>query len=370
MTVKTTPGAKGVIWSSGVHNVFVNKKPAKVHASRSTIPKTFDVFQEEIDKNGGITLGIDHLPDELLEVYPLLAKLNVLDVGKITEIAHDGEKIYATKSEHTNPLIAELFLNGELPAYSIVADFKASPCQSGKADYVIKEINSIKRTDYVDKGGCADCKTGIVPDDMILTAKLSMEVDKLTEPNQDPKNKEPQANPAQDPKADPQKNDPGQDPKQEPAKTDPDPKQDPDPQDPEPKEQPLTLADVKQTVVDTIKELVPDMVKGETQKVEAKLATVQKEAKLEAKKANVEKDIEGKIMAGYATPAMKKSLIAAGVACEDDEEYKELLASLSTKLWEGGRLSKPSEIIDDDGNEVNFEESRKTIRSVLGKEGE
>jgi hypothetical protein len=100
-------------------------------------------------------------------------------VGKITEIAHDENKIYATKSEHTNPLIAELFSRGELEAYSTVAPFSAEKSNDSDADFVLKRFNGINRMDYVDEGGCADCKTGIVPDDMILTAKLSMEVNNM-----------------------------------------------------------------------------------------------------------------------------------------------------------------------------------------------
>ena len=101
---------KGIIWSSGDHHVFVDDKPASVHVPKDTIKKTFQLFQDEITSNGGITLGIDHIPDELLNQYPILKKMDVLNVGKITEISHDDKKIYATKSEHTNPIIAELYL--------------------------------------------------------------------------------------------------------------------------------------------------------------------------------------------------------------------------------------------------------------------
>lgn len=164
----------GVIWKNGVHHVFVNDQPASVSVPKDTIQQTYDVFQDEINKNGGITLGIDHIPEELLEKYPILAKLNPLDVGQITEIDTDGESIYALKSEHTNPLVAELYQNGELPAYSIVADSKFRPCPTGQVDYVLDRMENIKRTDYVDEGGCRECKTGMQPDDTIMTAKLSI----------------------------------------------------------------------------------------------------------------------------------------------------------------------------------------------------
>lgn len=122
----------GVIWKNGVHHVFVNDQPASVSVPKDTIQQTYDVFQDEIDKNGGITLGIDHIPEDLLEKYPILAKLNPLDVGQITEIGTDGESIYALKSKHTNPLVAELYQNGELPAYSIVADSNSGPAQQDR----------------------------------------------------------------------------------------------------------------------------------------------------------------------------------------------------------------------------------------------
>jgi hypothetical protein len=146
------------------------------------IPETFDIFQDRIMEDGGITLGIDHIPEELLGKYPILEKLNPLDVGRITRIAHDGESIYAVETLHTNPLIQELYDRGELPAYSIVADFEASPCESGEADFVVERFKSIKRTDYVDEGGCTDCRVGVVPDGLVLSAKLSFtEEDNVTD---------------------------------------------------------------------------------------------------------------------------------------------------------------------------------------------
>lgn len=168
---------KGIIWSDGIHHVYADKKPVSLQVPKETIPETFQIFQDEIDRNGGITLGLDHIPDELLKQYPILKKLDVLNVGKITEISHDDHRIYATKSTHTNPLVAELYLNGELPAYSVVADSKVTKCPTGQADFVLKKFKNIKRTDYVDEGGCQDCKTGIVPKDIVITAKLSMEAE-------------------------------------------------------------------------------------------------------------------------------------------------------------------------------------------------
>lgn len=148
-----------------------------------TIPETYKTWKRTIDEGGGITLGIDHIPEDLIKQFPILKKLDPLNVGRILEIQTDGTHIYATRSEHTNPLVAELHARGELPAYSVVAPFTANPCPSGKADLVLDRFTGIKRTDYVEEGGCLDCKVGAVPEDMIITARLSMEDSTMTEGN-------------------------------------------------------------------------------------------------------------------------------------------------------------------------------------------
>ncbi|WP_321422773.1 phage protease [uncultured Methanobacterium sp.] len=170
-----SPGAKGTIWKPGTHSVFVDGKPTRVFASKETIPETYETWKRTIDEGGGITLGIDHIPEELIKQFPILKKLDPLNVGRILEIQTDGTHIYATRSEHTNPLVAELHARGELPMYSVVAPFTAKPCPTGKADLVLNRFTGIKRTDYVEEGGCRDCKVGAVPEDMVITAKLSME---------------------------------------------------------------------------------------------------------------------------------------------------------------------------------------------------
>lgn len=179
-----SPGAKGTIWKPGVHSVFVDGKPTRVFASKETIPETYETWKRTIDEGGGITLGIDHIPEELIAQFPILKKLDPLNVGRILEIQTDGTHIYATRSEHTNPLVAELHARGELPAYSVVAPFTAKPCPSGKADLVLNRFTGIKRTDYVEEGGCRDCKVGAVPEDMIITARLSMEDSNMTGENE------------------------------------------------------------------------------------------------------------------------------------------------------------------------------------------
>lgn len=328
---KPTEGPKGTIWSAGLHHVYVNDKPAKVYASKSTIPKTFQLMQDEIKDNGGIRLGIDHIPKNVLDKFPILKKLNPLDVGKITEVKTDGEKIYATKSEHTNPLVAELYLNGELPAYSLVAGFSSRECPTGQADYVIDEIKKVERADYVDEGGCAACKVGAVPED-VMTAKLSTEDNNMVkEPNQ---------------QKDPAKNEPIQDPKAAPA-TDPEPPADPK-QDPEPKKEPvepepvkaeLTVEDIKGMLDDfkaDITTTVTDLVNGKTEKVEAKLS----EMTLEARTAKVEAKVDEKIKGGFILPVQKELIMKAGLAYKNIEDFEKELAGYKTKVWKGGKVSK------------------------------
>lgn len=111
---ESTPGLPGTIWSTGVHQVYVNKQPARVRVTQDKIPDAFRAVKNEIERNGGITLGVDHFPEELLEQFPILKEMNPLNVGRALEVAADENRIYATKTEHTNPLIAELYAQGKL----------------------------------------------------------------------------------------------------------------------------------------------------------------------------------------------------------------------------------------------------------------
>jgi hypothetical protein len=60
-----SPGAKGTIWKAGIHGVWVDNKPTRVFAPQYTIPETYELWNKAIEENGGITLGIDHIPEEL-----------------------------------------------------------------------------------------------------------------------------------------------------------------------------------------------------------------------------------------------------------------------------------------------------------------
>lgn len=309
MTTKKTPGARGTIWSEGIHHVWVNGKPARVRVPQYTIQDTYQQFQDEIQRNGGIPIGIDHIPDDLLEQYPILNKLDPQNVGRITEVKSDGNRIYATKSEHTNSEIAELYSKGELTDYSVVARMFADIDEADDADYVFNNFKRIKRMDYVDEGGCTACKVGSVPDDLILTAKLSMEVDKLTD---EPKKKDEPI--VDDPKLDNPKND------DEPKKDDPkidDPKVDEPVDDPV---EPVEPVYVTQEAFDTAIGELKTLITSEPTEIEARLA----EMELRATKAEIKAKVDLKVQEGKIKPAQVTGLIEAGLAMKPEDFDKHL----------------------------------------------
>lgn len=371
---KSQPGGRGTIWAAGLHKPYVNDKPAKLYVPEETIPQAFQVMQEKIKSEGGIPLGIDHIPNHLLNAFPILKKLNLDDIGKATEIRTDGKRIYATKSEHTNPIIAELYARGDLPAYSIQASFDSADCPTGQADYVLKGIKDIKRIDYVNEGACKACKVGAVPDDMILTAKLSTEEKemanaqsgggnalkcpkcgatvsaddkfcsqcgaKLSGNTASTKNSASNQSGGKNMKAavaDPAKNEPIVDPKAAPT-ADPEPVADPD-QDPEPEKELSEFEKLKADFNDfksDFPNLISQAVNGETKEVKAQLNTMTHEAK----KAQVESRVDAKIKEGFITRAQREMIVKAGLAYEDIKDFEKDLEGFKDKVWEPGQKSK------------------------------
>lgn len=183
-TINNESDLQGKFWSSGIHHVFVNDKPATVYVPENSIIPTFQKTKDKIEENNRIPLGIDHLSDEILKDNQILAKLNLLDVGDVTQIGTDGKGLYVINSQITNNEIKKLNNNGELPAYSIMASFNAKECPSGKVDYILEDID-ITRIDLVEQGGCQDCEVGNNPNNLKLYAKNSdnMEDDKKQEIN-------------------------------------------------------------------------------------------------------------------------------------------------------------------------------------------
>ncbi len=326
----------GTLWTSGLHHVYVDDEPARVFVPQYTITDTFNKFKQTIDREGGITLGLDHIPPDLLEDYPILKKLDPLNVGKVTQVQTDGERIYATQTEHSNPIVRELYEKGDLPAYSVVASTTASPCENGKADYVFEHFNKIERMDYVDEGGCKDCKVEQLPDDLILTARLStehMEEDSVTKEEIDAQATE-ETQEVEEVVADAQTDNEELETQVEPEVTE-EPEMEPEITEPR---------YVTQEVFDKAISGLKDLIVTEPAKMEAKLATLE----LEAKKARVTPIVEHAIKEGRILPVDKDLFIAQGVELEDDQEFKEMMAKRPVIVELEAQHSKHGEPKDDD----------------------
>lgn len=178
------PGPQGRIWSTGLHHVYVDDKPARVFVPQVTVYDTFQKLAEAVNNGPGCRFGVDHLPQSIYEGNDILAKMNLHDVGSVERVVYDGESIYIDESHLTNLEIKRLHDSGELPAYSIVGKMEASPCPSERADYVLDKL-VIERVDFVEEGGCQVCTTSALPGEIILTSKKSygndLEADKVPE---------------------------------------------------------------------------------------------------------------------------------------------------------------------------------------------
>lgn len=322
----------GTIWAPGTHQIYVNNEPARVKAPPENIHQAYSKMQEKIRVDGGLPLGIDHIQQSILDNNPILAKtlekakINPHDVGQITQLSLDGDKITIQEANITNQHIQELYDNGEIPAYSIVGQSNLKTCPSKDVDYVVDEFSQIDRVDFVMAGGCTDCRT----ENNILLAKLSLEDDTLTDEERIENNEE-EVNETEEEVVDETSNEDIEDIGEE--------------------VKPITAADIKQIV----KDIVTPLLQGNTQAVEAKLAdfkediqTETQNLQIEAKTSKIETLVEAKIAAGYATPAMKKGLVANGLG-STDEEFKEVLASLSEKIWTPEHISNQDKP-DGDGN--------------------
>lgn len=137
-------------------HLWVNNKPAKVYVPPENPKQSYTKLQSRLSKQGSIPIGIDHLPDNIIQANPILAKLNLLDVGEITKIKYTDDTIKIVEAELTNPLIQELYEAGELDMVSIVAKSTTSECPRGDYDYII-DTTDITRVDIVEKGACKTC---------------------------------------------------------------------------------------------------------------------------------------------------------------------------------------------------------------------
>ena len=143
------------IWTKGPMNLWVDNKPAKVYVPDTNVKSTYEILQSRLSKQGCIPIGIDHLADNIIEANPILAKLNLLDVGEITKIKYANDTITIEEAELTNPLIKDLYDKGELDMVSIVANSTTSECPKDY-DYIV-ETTDITRVDIVEKGACQKC---------------------------------------------------------------------------------------------------------------------------------------------------------------------------------------------------------------------
>lgn len=143
-------------WTTGPMNLFVDNKPAKVYVPETNVKSTYETLQSRLSKEGRVPIGIDHLPDNIIKANPILAKLDLLDVGEITRIKYADDTIKIEEAELTNPLIKDLYEAGELDMVSIVANSTTSECPRGDYDYIINTTD-ITRVDIVEKGACTAC---------------------------------------------------------------------------------------------------------------------------------------------------------------------------------------------------------------------
>lgn len=143
------------IWTTGPMNLWVDDKPAKVYVPDTNVKSTYEILQSRLSKQGRIPIGIDHLADNIIEAYPILAKLDLLDVGEITKIKYANDTITIEEAELTNPLIKDLYEKGELDMVSIMANSTTSECPKDY-DYIV-ETTDITRVDIVEEGACQKC---------------------------------------------------------------------------------------------------------------------------------------------------------------------------------------------------------------------
>lgn len=140
------------IWGVGKHHLFVDGEPTWVYVSPEAAKKDFNILKANLP----IPIGIDHLDDKLLEQNPILKKMNLLDVGEISDVELKDNGIHILEAKITNPLVKELYNEKKLPDFSMVGNVSLNECKTGQADYV-ENYNVINRVDFVEKGACTTC---------------------------------------------------------------------------------------------------------------------------------------------------------------------------------------------------------------------
>ena len=170
------------IWTTGQMNLYVNNEPATAYITKEAVNHAYELLREKLSDDGKIPIGIDHLPEETINNNPVLAKLNLLDVGYISKVELVDDTIRIVDAELTNPLIKKLYEDGELEMVSIVATSNAEPCTKGLYDYIINTTD-INRVDIVEKGACKVCKIPepLPENDGVVYARYSITAEEDTD---------------------------------------------------------------------------------------------------------------------------------------------------------------------------------------------
>lgn len=147
------------IWTKGKMNLFVNHEPKEVYVTRENVLNAYKDLQSTLTNDGSVPIGIDHLPEAVIKANPVLEKLDLLNVGTITAVGFNAtdDSIEIKEATLTNPLIKQLYLDGELDSVSIVAPATVKTCPQND-DVLIVEKTTINRVDIVGEGACPTCK--------------------------------------------------------------------------------------------------------------------------------------------------------------------------------------------------------------------
>jgi len=320
--------ADGKIWDVGKHDVFVNGEPKRLWVGPETIVDTYRKLQARINEEG-VNLGIDHLPEEVVERHKILKKMDLLNVGEAKMVGTNGKSIYLLDSEVTNQEIEKLGLQGELPSYSVVGPIKADECTSrDDIDLVLKSLD-IHRIDFVEAGGCRTCKVGEKGEDMMVFAKLSTDEGDIMTEKEEVKAEEVEQTEAV-----------------EQTETEE-----------ESTQEEVIQADESRMdrLENAVLKLTEQIEKIGTDEIAAELATVKgdlEEQKLEARRAVAKESVEGYIKAGIAVPAQREALEEIAVA--DPDGFDKLMAS-SPKILKFSQTSQHVEAEESESEEVEVD---------------
>lgn len=147
------------IWTKGKLELFLNNEPQEVYVTPESVHDTYKDLQSTLTNDGSVPIGIDHLPEAVINANPILEKLDLLNVGTITAVDYNtaDDSIEIKEATLTNPLIKDLYLKGELDSVSIVAPATVKTCPQND-DVLIVEKTTINRVDIVGEGACPTCK--------------------------------------------------------------------------------------------------------------------------------------------------------------------------------------------------------------------